>query len=212
MAKEQTPASPGLRMAIDFGPLVIFFAVNFLAKYIPLPGPVESIGRLLLATAAFMIATLVAMLVSQIKTRHISPMLWISGVLVIVFGGLTLYFHDENFIKMKPTIVYAIFAVVLGYGLISDKPVLQMLLETAYPGLNARGWRLLTINWTLFFIGMAILNEVVWRTQSTDFWVAFKLWGAVPLTLIFAAANIPMLLKHGMGEEKSEDPPIPPEG
>ncbi|GAA4764493.1 septation protein A [Stakelama sediminis] len=212
MADEKTPLSPGMRMAIDFGPLAVFFLAYFLSKYLPIPDMVQGLGQFLVATVAFIVATVIAMAASLIKVRHISPMLWISGGLVIVFGGLTLYFHDETFIKMKPTIVYLIFAIVLGYGLVSGRPVLQSLLETAYPGLNQTGWRKLTINWTIFFIGMAVLNECVWRTQSTDFWVAFKLWGAVPLTMIFAAANIPMLLRHGLTTEGEKDPPIPPEG
>lgn len=198
--------TPGLRMLIDFGPLAVFFLVNTLMS-----GP--QLARILAATAAFMVAIFVAMGLSLWKTKHISPMLWISGVLVLVFGGLTLWFHDETFIKVKPTIVYAMFATVLAYGLITKKPLLQMLLESAYPGLSERGWRLLTINWTIFFAAMAVLNELVWRTQSWDFWVAFKLWGAVPLTLIFAMGNIPMLLRHGLNTDgEIVDKALPPEG
>ncbi|MEG3179779.1 septation protein A [Sphingomonas sp. LT1P40] len=197
--------SPGLRMLIDFGPLAIFFLVNTFA-----PGP--QLARVVMATAAFMVAIFIAMGLSLWKTKHISPMLWISGVLVLVFGGLTLWFRDETFIKVKPTIVYAMFSVVLAYGVIAKKPLLQMLLESAYPGLTARGWRLLTINWAVFFAAMAILNEIVWRTQSWDFWVGFKLWGVVPLTLLFAAGNIPMLLRHGLStDDEIIDKALPPE-
>src|SRR5690606_30931510 len=131
----------------------------------------------LIATSAFMIATVAAMLISWMKAGRISPMLWITGALVVVFGGLTVWFHDETFIKVKPTIVYTMFAVILGYGLATGRPLLRMLLESAYPGLDDIGWRKLTVNWALFFVGMAVLNEAVWRTQSWDFWVAFKLWG-----------------------------------
>ena len=212
MASSPRPApSPGLRMAIDYGPLIVFFLVNSFT-----PGP--QLARILAATAAFMVAMGVAMGVSWWKARHISPMLWIAGGFVLVFGGLTLYFHDSTFIKMKPTVVYALFAIVLGYGLATKKPLLQMLLETAYPGLTPKGWRLLTINWTIFFVGMAILNEVVWRSlapgpqDDLTSWAAFKLWGAIPMTLVFAMLNIPMLLKHGLQLEKPEDAPIPPEG
>ena len=113
---------------------------------------------------------------------------------------------------MKPTIVYAMFAAILGFGLATGRPLLQQMLETAYPGLNETGWRKLTINWTIFFVFMAVLNELVWRNTSWSFWVGFKLWGAVPLTLIFAAANIPMLLKHGLSVDKKDGPPLPPEG
>jgi len=201
------PAStPGLRMLIDFGPLAVFFLANFF-------GPEPKLLRMLVATAAFMVAIFIAMGLSLWKTKHISPMLWISGALVLVFGGLTLFFRDETFIKVKPTIVYAMFAAVLAYGLIARKPLLQMLLESAYPGLTAKGWRLLTINWTVFFVAMAVLNEAVWRTQSWDFWVGFKLWGVVPLTLIFAMGNIPMLLRHGLTTDREiVDKALPPEG
>ena len=194
--------SPGLRMAIDFGPLAVFFLTNSLA-------PEPKILKVLMATTAFMVATGIAMLVSRIKAGRISPMLWITGVLVLFFGGLTLWFRDDTFIKMKPTIVYAMFAVILAYGLIAGKPLLRMLLESAYPGLNDTGWRKLTINWVGFFLFMAALNEAVWRTQTWDFWVGFKLWGAVPLTMVFALLNIPMLLRHGLSDGK--DAPIPPE-
>lgn len=197
--------TPGLRMLIDFGPLAVFFLANFF-------GPDPKLLRMLVATAAFMVAIFIAMGLSLWKTKHISPMLWISGALVLVFGGLTLWFHDETFIKVKPTIVYSMFAAVLAYGLATGKPLLQMLLESAYPGLTAKGWRLLTINWTVFFVAMAILNEIVWRTQSWDFWVGFKLWGVVPLTLIFAMGNIPMLLRHGLTTDREiVDKALPPE-
>jgi len=197
--------TPGLRMLIDFGPLAVFFAVNSL-----MGGP--QLARMMAATAAFMVAIFIAIGISLWKTKHVSPMLWISGALVLVFGGLTLWFHDETFIKVKPTIVYSMFAAVLAYGLITRKPLLQMLLESAYPGLTAKGWRLLTINWTIFFVAMAVLNEAVWRTQSWDFWVGFKLWGVVPLTLIFAMGNIPMLLRHGLTTDREiVDKALPPE-
>jgi len=206
MADNSRPAiSPALRMAIDFGPLITFFAVNSLAS-----GP--QIARILTATVAFMVAMVVALAVSWWRTRHISPMLWITGLLVLVFGGLTLYYHDQTFIQIKPTIVYAMFAVILGYGLVTNKPLLQMLLESAYPGLSAKGWRLLTINWTGFFIAMAVLNEVMRHLLDWDKWVLFKTWGVIPLTVIFAMLNIPMLLKHGLQLDKQEGAPIPPEG
>jgi intracellular septation protein len=205
MAETRTPLAPGLRMLIDFGPLAVFFLVNAYA-------PGLQIQRVIAATAAFMAAMVAAMLLSWWKARHISPMLWITAALVLPFGGLTIYFHNEAFIQMKPTIVYTMFAVILGYGLIAKKPLLQMLLETAYPGLSAKGWRLLTINWTGFFIAMAVLNEAMRHALNWDQWVTFKTWAVIPLTLVFAMLNIPMLLKHGLQLEKPEDTPLPPEG
>jgi intracellular septation protein len=193
----------GLRLAIDIGPLAVFFLVNFLMR-----GP--DIAKLLAGTAAFMVASAAAMIVSRWKAGHISPMLWMTGTLVLVFGGLTLWYHDKTFIQFKPTFIYASFAAILAFGLATGRPLLQMLLEAAYPGLTEKGWRQLTINWTLFFIFMAVLNEIVRHRFSYDFWLSFKLWGAIPLTLLFTFANIPMLLKNGLNAEANA--PIPPEG
>jgi intracellular septation protein len=195
-------STPGLRLALDYGPLLVFFAFNFLT-----PGP--AIARIIAATAAFMVAMVVALGISWWKTRHVPPMLLVSGALVLVFGGLTIWFQDERFIKMKPTFVYTIFAATLGFGLATGRPLLQMLLESAYPGLTAAGWRKLTRNWAVFFVFMAVLNEAVWRSTTTDFWVGFKLWGAIPLTLVFAIANVPMLMRHGLqaGDAGNTVPP-----
>lgn len=191
-------------MLIDFAPLLIFFVVNFVVGG-------DQLSRVVAATAAFMLATAIAMGVSRWKTGTISPMLWMSGALVLVFGGLTIYFHDETFIKIKPTIIYLMFSSVLFFGLATGRPLLQQLLETAYPGLSAKGWRQLTINWSIFFLVQAALNELVWRNASWDFWVAYKLWGAVPLTILFALANMPMLMRHGLevGQKRDASEPAP---
>ncbi len=217
--------SPGLRMGVEYGPLLVFFAVNFLfpaTLAMRLVGASTGflsdldragalvIAKVIVATTTFVIATVAAMIVSKTRLGHISPMLWISGGFVVVFGGLTVYFHDPKFIQMKPSFVYGMFAAVLGFGLLTGRPLLQGLLGTAYPGLTADGWRKLTRNWALFFLFMAALNETVWRTTNWDFWVGFKLWGAIPLTLLFAFANIPMLLRHGLstGDEVAADVPV----
>jgi intracellular septation protein len=195
---EQERASPAAKLAIDLGPLIIFFAVN------------AWLG-IFAATGAFMAAIAAAMIVSKIKYRHISPMLWFSGVMVLVLGGITLWLHDETFIKIKPTIYYTTVAALLLFGLYTGRNLLKAVLGTAYPGLSERGWQLLTRNWAVFFIVMALLNEAVWRTTSTEFWIGFKLWGFLPATFIFALANVPMLMRHGMQLEKAkEEPPVPP--
>jgi len=189
----------GARLAIDLGPLLIFFAVNFLT------------GDIIMATGAFMVAIAIAMAVSKLKYRHISPMLWFSGVMVLVLGGVTIYLHDETFIKIKPTIYYLIVASLLLFGLATKRNLLKTVLGTAYPGLSDRGWQILTRNWAIFFLAMAALNEAVWRTTSTDFWVGFKIWGFMPATFLFAMAHVPMLMRHGMQlDEQKEEPPIPP--
>jgi intracellular septation protein len=201
--KKEAP-SAGARLLIDLGPLLVFFAVNFFA-------PVPDAVKIFYATGAFMIAMILAMLVSQIKYRHISPLLWFSGLMVVVLGGITIWLHDETFIKIKPTIYYAIVAALLLFGMYTGRNLLKMVLGSAYPGLSERGWMLLTRNWAGFFIAMAILNEAVWRTTSTDFWVGFKLWFFLPATFLFAIANVPMLMRNGLDmRDAQEEPPIPP--
>ena len=228
MSATSKNGTAGLRLAIDYAPLVIFFLVNFLAPQALTMKIVSSfshslsdldqmsalvVSRAVVATAAFMLATVVALIVSRLKLGSISPMLWISGALVLVFGGLTIYFHDPKFIQMKPTFVYTVFAAILGFGLMTGRPLLEQLLGTAYPGLSPLGWQKVTRNWALFFLGMAILNELVWRNTSFDFWTAFKLWGAIPMTFVFALANVPMTMKHGLmsdvGDAAAKE--LPPE-
>jgi intracellular septation protein len=194
-AKEPGPMG---RLMIDLGPLVVFFAVN-------------AWRGIITATAAFMAAIVVAMVVSLVKYRHISPMLLFSAALVLVFGGITIYLHDETFIKLKPTLLYSSIAALLLFGLLTGRNFLKIMLGSAYPGLSERGWKLLTRNWIGFFFAMALLNEAVWRTTSTDFWVGFKLWGFLPATFLFAIANVPMLMRHGLQlEQAKEEPPVPP--
>ena len=187
------------RLLIDVGPLLVFFLVNFLA---PVPGAL----KIFVATGAFMAAMMAALVFSAIRYRYISPLLLFSGVMVIVLGGLTIWLHNETFIKVKPTIYYALVASLLAFGLATGRPFLKTVLGTAYPGLDEEGWRKLTRNWAIFFAVMAVVNEAVWRNSSTDLWIGFKLWGAIPATLLFAAANVPMLLRHGLA---AEEPPQP---
>jgi intracellular septation protein len=184
----------GAKLLIDIGPLLIFFLVNFLA-------PVPAVLKIFVATGAFMIAMIAAMLFSAIRYHRISPLLWFSGIMVVILGGLTIWLHNEAFIKIKPTIYYAFVSTLLWFGLATDRPLLQRVLGSTYPGLDEKGWAKLTRNWAAFFAFMAVLNEVVWRNSSTSFWIGFKLWGALPLTFLFAAANIPMLLRHGLMKE-----------
>jgi intracellular septation protein len=191
----------GARLLIDIGPLLVFFLVNFLA-------PVPAVAKIFVATGAFMVAMIAAMLFSAIRYHRISPLLWFSGVMVVILGGLTIWLHNEMFIKMKPTIYYALVAGLLGFGLATDRPLLQGVLGSAYPGLDERGWSKLTRNWALFFAFMAVLNEAVWRNSTTQFWIGFKIWGALPLTFLFAALNIPMLMRHGLMREEAA--PIEP--
>jgi intracellular septation protein len=193
MSARQEPQGAS-KLLIDLGPLLVFFLVNFLA-------PVPAVMKIFVATGAFMVAMVVAMIFSALRYGRISPLLWFSGLMVVVLGGLTIWLHKEWIIKMKPTFYYALVSGLLWFGLATDRPLLQRVLGSTYPGLDEIGWTKLTRNWAAFFAFMAALNEAVWRNSSTNFWVGFKLWGALPLTFVFAAANIPMLLRHGLMKE-----------
>jgi intracellular septation protein len=190
----KTEPQGGGKLLIDLGPLLVFFLVNFLA-------PVPGFMKIIVATVAFMIAIVVAMIFSALRYQRISPLLWFSGVMVVILGILTIWLHNKTFIQMKPTVYYALVSALLFFGWATDRPLLQRVLGSTYPGLDQVGWTKLTRNWAIFFAFMAVLNEFVWRNTSWDFWIGFKLWGAIPLTFLFAAANIPMLLKHGLMRE-----------
>src|SRR5258708_17605697 len=175
---DKTQPHPLFKLATELGPLIVFFVAN--AKY-----------HLFVATGAFMVAVVVAMVASYVVTRHVPMMAIVTAVVVIVFGTLTLVLHDETFIKMKPTIVYALFAATLGGGLLFGRSLIAIMFDQMF-NLTPQGWRTLTLRWTLWFFAMAILNEIIWRTQSTDFWVAFKAFGVIPLTMVFAIAQMPL--------------------
>ena len=184
----QVGASQLVKMLIEIGPLVVFFAVNGVTK------------NLFYATGAFMVATALALGVSYRQFGKIPPMLMVSGVLVLVLGGLTLWLQEAVFIKIKPTIVYLLFASVLGAGLMFDKYYLRVLMGEVF-SLTEQGWKLLTIRWAAFFAFMAILNEVVWRNFSVDFWISFKLLGAIPLTLMFGIAQLGLMKRHAASQD-----------
>lgn len=190
---ETTPGelAGGKRLLLELGPLLVFFLGNWL-------------GGIYVATAAFMVAITAAIAASWILTRRIAPMLLVGAVLVLVFGSLTLILHDETFIKLKPTIVYLFFAVVLYAGLRTERLFLQGLMGAAFPPMTQHGWRILTRNWILFFLAMALLNEIVWRTFPTDIWVSFKVFGAIPLTLLFTFSQLPVISRHAIGEKDGD--------
>src|SRR5690606_17075903 len=171
--------------------------------------PVPSAMKIFVATGAFMAAMVAALVFAAIRYRYVSPLLLFSGVMVVVLGGLTIWLHNETFIKVKPTIYYLLVAALLGFGLATGRPLLKLVLGSAYPGLDEEGWRKLTRNWAIFCAAMAIVNEAVWRNATTDFWIAFKLWGAIPATLLFAVANVPMLMRHGLSTEEPARPVEP---
>ena len=177
-ATEQAPR--WLKPAIDYGPLAVFFA-----SYLAL--------GLMAATAALIAASLVALPVAWLLERRVPLVPLITAAIVVVFGGLTLWLQDETFIKMKPTIVQAIFALILLGGLAFGRPLLKPLLGPMMPPMSDRAWRQFTFRYGLFFVAMAALNELVWRTQSTDLWVTFKVFGLPALTLLFILSQIPFV-------------------
>jgi intracellular septation protein len=173
---------PVFKLATELGPLIVFFVAN--AKF-----------NLFVATGAFMVAIVAAMIASYVVVRHVPMMAIVTAVIVLVFGTLTLVLHDETFIKVKPTIIYGLFAAILGGGLLFGRSFIAILFNQMF-NLTPKGWRILTMRWALFFLAMAVLNEVIWRTQSTDFWVAFKAFGAVPLTMVFAISQMPVIKRY----------------
>jgi intracellular septation protein len=195
--------SPGLKMALDLGPLLVFVLGYFRPQwFVPVLSHVlpphifaGEQGGLFVATALFIPAILIALAISYALTRHLPIMPVVTAVIVVGFGGMTLVLQDETFIKMKPTIVYLLFAVVLLGGLVFRKPLLGMVFDSVF-NLTDEGWRKLTLRWGLFFLAMAVLNEVIWRTQSTTFWVNFKAFGFLPLTFLFALSQFPLMKKY----------------
>lgn len=181
-----------MKLAVDFGPLLVFFVSSKFAG-----GP----NALFIATGAFMVATVVAIAVSLAVTRRVAPMLIFTSLIVLVFGGLTLWLQDKTFIKLKPTLIYCSFAGVLLFGMATGRNYLKLVLHEALPALDNRGWAKLTRNWALFFLALAGANEVARRLLTDDQWVNFKVWGMTGAVFVFALAQASILNRHAAKPE-----------
>jgi intracellular septation protein len=207
VTEKKETKNPFIKLALELGPLVIFFFVNARGQNL-----IDSYERLawfrepiFLATAVFMVAITISLIASRIYLGKLPIMPLVSGVVVLFFGALTLVLQDDLFIKLKPTIVNMLFATVLLGGLwIFKLSLLSYVFDDAF-NLKEEGWRILTLRWGLFFIFLAVLNEVVWRTQTTDFWVAFKVWGVMPITFAFTLFQIPVMNRYAEHDEEAEE-------
>ena len=186
-AKSETP---WVKLAVEMGPLLLFFGTYVLA---PRFGFEDAIY---LATGVFMVAMVTALITSWRMEGKIAPMLWVSGTLVLVMGGLTLILADKTFIYMKPTLTNGLFSSVLLGGLLFGKPMLKPVFKAAFPPIEEDGWKALSRNWGLFFLSLAILNEIMWRSFSEQTWVLYKTWGVLPLTFGFMMTQFPVMKRH----------------
>ncbi len=210
-AEQKKPKSGWVNLLVDYGPLLVFFLVyrHYRPEESDAAGEIFAVVR---GTGAFIVASLVALAVSKLRLGKVSPMLWLSTVLIVGFGALTIYFQDERFIQWKPTIIYVGFGVALMIGFLRGKALLKVLLEAAFEGLSDEGWLKLSRNWGLFFLVLAVLNTALMYALSFENWLAAKLWLFLPLSFLFTFTQLPMLLRHGLdvGDKKEviENPPV----
>ncbi len=204
-APDRKELSPLLKLVLELGPLVLFFFAN--ARGAQFASAFPALGKLgepiFIATAVFMVAIAASLIVSYALTKRLPIMPVVSGVVVLVFGALTLWLHDELFIKLKPTIVNLLFGSILLGGLFFGKSLLGYVFDSVFR-LDDDGWRKLTFRWGVFFFVLAAINEVVWRSFSTDFWVSFKVFGIMPITIAFTLAQLPLIHKHSLEDEKQQ--------
>lgn len=198
------PKSGWLNIAIDYGPLLVFFGVY---KWFSPDGdnPVGEVLAMVKGTGAFIVAALVAVIVSKWKLGHVTPMLMLSTALIVFFGGLTILFQDPVFVQVKPTIIYCVFAAALLIGAWRGKALLKYLLDAAFEGLSDKGWMKLSRNWGFYFLALAGLNEVLRATLSFEDWLFAKLWVFLPLSFLFTFTQLPMMLREGLGKEDKDE-------
>ncbi|EAQ29684.1 intracellular septation protein A [Erythrobacter sp. NAP1] len=206
MASEEAKkaGSSWLNVAVDYGPLLVFLGVyrwNAPAD----PNPAGELLAIMYGTGAFMVAAIAALLISKWRLGKVSPMLWFSTALIVGFGALTIFFGDPVFVQLKPTIIYAVFGVALLAGFYMGRALLKILLEAAFEGLSDKGWLKLSRNWGVFFLVLAVLNEVLRAQMSFEGWLWAKFWVFMPLSFLFTFTQLPMLMKHGLSLEGEEE-------
>jgi intracellular septation protein len=189
-AAKKQHMNPLVKLAIETGPLAVFFVAN-------------AQKGIIWATGAFMVAITVALLANWLLARRVPTLPLVTAVFVLVFGGLTIYLNDATFIKLKPTIVNSLFAAILLGGMVAGKSFLKSVIGEMFE-LSDTGWRILTYRWAFFFVALAVANEIVWRNFSDDFWVDFKVFGIMPATLVFSVAQLPLMNRHSTAEEPAD--------
>ena len=198
------PKSGALNLLVDYGPIAVFFLVY--RTYAPKDhASLSEVAAVIRATGSFMVAALIALAVSKWKLGKVSPMLWLSTALIVVFGGLTIVFQDRVWIQIKPTVIYLLFGIALLAGYWRGVPLLRTLLQAAFEGLDEAGWMKLSRNWGWFFLVLAAINEVLRHTLQFGDWIAAKLWLFLPLTFLFTFTQVPMLLRHGLAQDAEKD-------
>ena len=198
------PKSGWLTTLVDYGPLIVFLSVYKFYQP-PADSTFGEIAAIVYGTIAFVVAAVIALLFSKFVIGKVSPMLWLSTALIVVFGGLTVFFGDPVFVQIKPTLIYALFGAALIIGWLRGKSLLRILLEAAFEGVDEDGWLKLSRNWGFFFLFLAGLNEVLRATMTFENWLWAKLWVFLPLTFLFTFTQIPMLLRHGLALEDKKD-------
>lgn len=210
-AAAKKPKTGWTNVLVDYGPILVFFLVY--KYYAPAEKNIAAeVSAVVSSTGAFIVAALAAVAISKWRLGKVSPMLWLSTVLIAGFGGLTIFLADPFWIQIKPTVIYMFFGIALLIGWLKGKALLQWLLESAFEGLSQEGWLKLSRNWAIFFFFLAGLNEALRYFLSFDDWLATKLWVFLPLSFLFTFTQLPMLMKHGLtveGAEEEERTPPP---
>jgi intracellular septation protein len=204
-------ASSWISVAVDYGPLLVFLGVYQL--YVPDSEKISdelvlaalTTRAIIYGTGAFMVAAVTALIISKWRLGKVSPMLWFSTALIVGFGSMTIFFGDPTFVQIKPTIIYTVFGVALLGGFFAGRALLKILLEAAFEGLSDEGWLKLSRNWGVFFLLLAVLNEVLRAQLDFEGWLWAKFWVFLPLTFLFTFSQIPMLLKNGLSFEDRDE-------